>query len=412
MANRRKKRKSVRMEKNAEQINNVCQAVIFLLFLVSFRVPALSYRITLFFLILFECFLLLNHKKLLLDPKALILMIIMPIHVAIYNYSVMPTKDGRGIALACFPALYYLLGKQLLYYPQEEHNEEKKMWRVTGAILAGHLIFSLIEIYSFYTSAGYPGRIWEDFWTKGTYYATRYSFYAVVWISLLFYSLWLIPRKPWRGAGLLAGIILLNILNILNGNRLHMGIQAVVFVCSLLIFCIQNRKNWKLLAGAGVAAAGIAGVGFLLLAYDVGHIKELPYVHRLLNVMSDVRFEIYGNVFRQMPDYLWGGREMDLGPYGHAHNMWLQIYIDSGIFTFFFVCLFGVLNIWDCIKIVLSSEIKTAYKYIIPPVCCGFLVYLAFEDGGEDYFIYYTLFAGVAAQILQRSRKKARSCGL
>lgn len=408
MSNKKKKSKNVRAAKNEETMKYVCWGVIFLLFLASFRAPVLSYRMMLVFLVLFEGFLLLSHKKLLLDTKSLLLLIIMPVHVMMYNLRVMPTKDGRGIALACFPALYYLLGKQLLYYPQETQDEEKKMWWVTGAILAGHLVFSLIEIYSFYTSAEYPGRIWGDFWTKGTYYATRYSFYAIIWVSLLFYSLWSVFKKKWSGAGLLVGIIVITGLNIFNGNRLHMGVLAVVFVYSLLIFCIQNRKNRKLLVGAGITTAGIAIVLLLLLVYDVGHIKEFYYVQRLLNVMSDVRFEIYKNVFKQMPTYLWGGRKIDLGPYGHAHNMWLQMYIDSGIVPFSGVCIFAILNIWDCIKIILSNDIKTAYKYIIPPICCGFLLYLAFEDGGEDYFIYYTLFAGMAAQMLQATKKKER----
>ena len=159
----RKKKNAVSVKKNVGLMKYACWAMIFLLFMVSFRVPVLSYRIILIFLVIFEGFLILNHEKLLLDTKTSILLIIMPIHVIIYNLCVMSTKDGRGIALACFPALYYLLGKQLLYYPQEIQDEGKKMWRVIGAILMGHLIFSLIEIYSFYTSAGYPGRIWYDF---------------------------------------------------------------------------------------------------------------------------------------------------------------------------------------------------------------------------------------------------------
>ena len=403
----RKKKNVVSVKKNVGLMKYACWAMIFLLFMVSFRVPGLSYRIILIFLVIFEGFLILNHEKLLLDTKTSILLIIMPIHVIIYNLCVMSTKDGRGIALACFPALYYLLGKQLLYYPQEIQDEGKKMWRVIGAILMGHLIFSLIEIYSFYTSAGYPGRIWYDFWTKSTYYATRYSFYAIVWISLLFYGLWsIIQKKVWRGLCLIVGIIVISALNIFNGNRLHVGSLVIVFAFSLLIFCIQNRKNRKLLIRVGAVIAGIAIILFLLFVFDVGHIKEFYYVQRLLNVMSDVRFDIYKNVFDQMPTYLWGGRKIDISPYGHAHNMWLQIYIDSGIISFLGICLFTILNIRDCIKIILSNEIKTSYKYIIPPICCGFLIYFFFEDGGEDYFIYYTLFAGIAAQIIQAEMKK------
>lgn len=95
---------------------------------------------------------------------------------------------------------------------------------------------------------------------------------------------------------------------------------------------------------------------------------------------------------------------MDLGSYGHAHNMWLQTYNDSGVIPFTLLCIFTLLNIWDCVKLVMSKGIDEEYKYMIPSVCLGFILYFMFEEGGEHYIVYYTLFAGMAAKIVHENK--------
>lgn len=398
-----KKRKAGK-KKDEGQLWAVYAAVIILLFLDAFRLPVVTVQITLAVILFFEVFLKMHHKSLLTDTKFFLLLAAMLLHVVIYNDRVANMGMGRTLALGTFPALYYLLGKQLLYYPCQGKNDIRKMWYAAGAVMAGHFVFSVIEIYSFYSFSGYPSRIWGDFWTGETYYATRYSFYAVIWVSLLFYSLWMIGKKRLSGLGLLAGILMINGLNIFNQNRMHLGVLIVVFLATLVIFCIQNRNNRKIIFGVMCASVCIGLLFLAIWFFNVGNIKDIPYMRRFLNLTSNERFGIYIRAIKQMPMYLWGGRQMDLGSYGHAHNMWLQTYNDSGVIPFTLLCIFTLLNIWDCVKLVMSKGIDEEYKYMIPSVCLGFILYFMFEEGGEHYIVYYTLFAGMAAKIVHENK--------
>ena len=111
-----KKRKAGK-KKDEGQLWAVYAAVIILLFLDAFRLPVVTVQITLAVILFFEVFLKMHHKSLLTDTKFFLLLAAMLLHVVIYNDRVANMGMGRTLALGTFPALYYLLGKQLLYYP-------------------------------------------------------------------------------------------------------------------------------------------------------------------------------------------------------------------------------------------------------------------------------------------------------
>ena len=242
-------------------------------------------------------------------------------------------------------------------------------------------------------------------------YATQYSFFAVVWVSLLFYGLWIIKKRPWRGSLLLLGIFIINVLNIFNGNRMHMGIMLFVFAFSLLVFFFQNRNNHKLLLHVGTIVVGMAIVLLMVFLLDVGNVREIPYVKRFLGLATSARVEIYKSVIKQMPYYIWGGNCIDLLGYGHTHNQWLQMYNETGIITFCLLCIFTLLNIVDCVKMFRSKTIETEIKYIVLSVLFGVFLYFCFEaaaQGESDYFVYYPFFAGMVSQIVYSDKESEK----
>ncbi len=396
--------KKMNLKSDARQMQVMCGAMLVLLFLMMIWVPVISNLLGLICILLFEWYLFLNRKKLLVDRRFVILLFAMLLYVVIYNCQVENMGLGETINLALLPPLFYLLGKQLLYYPQERKSSGRRMWTVIGVILAGHFVLSWLEIYTFYLNPKYPARIWDEFWTGEQFYATQYSFLAVVWVSLLFYGIKILKKKTLLGIGLLVGIFIINVLNIFAGNRMQVGVLLAVFMFSLLIFLLQNRSNRKLL----LWFMGVGGILFavfvIIFIFDVGSIRGSRYISHLLDLTTDVRFEIYRNAVRQMPFYPWGGTQMDLGVFAHAHNMWLQMYNESGIISFLPFCIFTIMNILDWIRIITKTSMEEDIKYVIPPICLGIFLYLTFERGGRNYIICYTFFAGMAAQLLQEEK--------
>ena len=390
-----------------KQMTWICDSLLVLLFLMSVKICGRPNLIVLIWSAAFEGYLLLTRKKLGIDIKFVLLSLCMVLHTFIYNRLVSELSTIRMLELALLPPLFYLLGKQLVWYPQESNISIRRVHMIIAAILIGQFLLSILNLYTYFKSPSYPYRIWSDFWKGETIYATQYSFFAIIWVSLLFYALWILHKRRLLGLGLLSGILAINVFNILNGNRMHLGVMIVVFAFCTAFFCLQNRKNTRLFMTIILSAVFVLAVFLITIGFNIGNIREIPYIERFLRLATNERIGIYKDALRQMPVYLWGGGKMDLGRFAHAHNMWLQMYNDSGIITFILMCLFTILSVGDHVRLLISKHVETELKYIVPPVCLGLGLYLSFELGGRaipDYIVFFTFFAGMAAQIAECSK--------
>ncbi|MCI8417922.1 MAG: O-antigen ligase family protein [Lachnospiraceae bacterium] len=381
------------------------------LFLISLKVFGLSNHIILIWVLLFEIYFAIEEKKILFDKKALLLLLCMTIHTLNYKLFGEKLTFGKCLDLILLPVGFYLMGKQMVYFPIKGKISVQRLRVVVVSILLGQIILSGLELYAYFRDPNYPLRVWADFWKGEELYATEYSFYAVIWVSLLFYSIWII-RKKWKlGLGLIVGIIIISYMNVLNGNRMNLGIMLVVFVFSFTLLLFLNRRNPKKIRIFLVAFVCFVGAIGLLIKMNVGGIQKEPYFQRLLILWHNERFEIYKDVLHQMPLHLWGGTQMELGSYGHAHNMWLQMYNDTGIITFTLMVGFTVFSLTDHIQIIIREAVETEIKYLLSAISLGLLLYLTFEVGGRgvpDFIMLYTFFAGITAEIVNVSRNKKK----
>ena len=163
----------------------ICDSLLVLLFLMSVKICGRPNLIVLIWSAAFEGYLLLTRKKLGIDIKFVLLSLCMVLHTFIYNRLVSELSTIRMLELALLPPLFYLLGKQLVWYPQESNISIRRVHMIIAAILIGQFLLSILNLYTYFKSPSYPYRIWSDFWKGETIYATQYSFFAIIWVSLL-----------------------------------------------------------------------------------------------------------------------------------------------------------------------------------------------------------------------------------
>ena len=103
------------------QMRIVCNIMLTILFLETMWLPIIKERFILVCILLFEWYLFLCCKELLIDKRFFVLLIATCLHVVIYNCLIERMKPGEAMDLALLPPLFYLLGKQLLYYIGRAH---------------------------------------------------------------------------------------------------------------------------------------------------------------------------------------------------------------------------------------------------------------------------------------------------
>lgn len=211
--------------------------------------------------------------------------------------------------------------------------------------------------------------------------------------------------KWYYGVAILACALIANVINILYDNRLVLVLTAIVLCMNVVICIYLNRTSKKVIYFCIGAVLALLLCIALVVGLNVGGIKETPYFIRLTardgGILHNIRFAGHAKAASQLFSHWKGGGTMDLLGLNHAHNYWLEMANQTGLASFIPVVLFTLGAFFDTIKVVLNKNVSHKIKYLLPSVLMGIALYLYVELGGvdrPDYFLYFTLMAGIICQ--------------
>lgn len=195
--------------------------------------------------------------------------------------------------------------------------------------------------------------------------------------------LWDKGVKPVIKVFLLVGALIALGLSVYVGNRSLLAITVLVLVFSLL-YGMRVSKN-KIRTFAGVV------FGLLLLAIvlsgsviDIGSYVNKSFLSRRnTNLLQDGRWAVYSYVFRHFFDFIFGwisssGGVTSVG-LDWAHNIWIDIYIYSGIIPALLFIVFSVRSFRTSMTLVKTSKVSSSLRLISIIVLIGIFLNWAVE---------------------------------
>ena len=296
------------------------------------------------------------------------------------------------------PLLMYLVCQQATWKKSYEQIE-----RILLIICVGTFI------YSIYMREGFVegGRIWNEFWTHTSRYATEFSYWGVFIVGIVGYGTYCMAEKKWlRGIGIYVAIIIENIINIIVDNRMVLMVTAVSGAASIGLYLWFNRKEKKKMLYFLLGVLGGAALLGLVIACNIGGIRNTSYYHSFFirdgGILKNVRFQMMWEAFLQIPSHWKGGGTMVAAGFTTMHNYWLQVANDTGIFPFGLWTVFNIAAFVSAIKCIINSEIAIRVKYMVLPLLCSVFSYLMMEMGGHglsEYIIFYVMIVALIRQL-------------
>lgn len=182
------------------------------------------------------------------------------------------------------------------------------------------------------------------------------------------------------------------------------------FITMLLTFCISTIVYFKLkrkkmyFPQADIGRRGflfsVMILGAVILYYYIVYINQdfsnLGIVSRFqLEGLSSIRYEIWRNALVATLSHPLGGRSMYIG-HTYAHNLWLGIGINTGLFSMLLLIFFHISHLKDIMKILrttLPNTIIFAILSILVAIITAFLVESMFAS--LTYFAMTFFFLGL-----------------
>jgi len=184
--------------------------------------------------------------------------------------------------------------------------------------------------------------------------------------------------------------------NVLLKNRgpfvIIAGLMGVVGVYNI-IFAPNRMTPGNLVRKISLLLGAIALVTLLVTSLPaMGDLNHLGVVSRFTQEgHSSPRTTFWANCIQIIADNPLGGRKGDFG-HTYAHNIWLDVGYDSGIFAMFFLMIFHFLHFRDMATLVFGR--LPIHPGVISGMIAMFLIIfisLFTEPIGKGYTIYYAM---------------------
>ncbi|MCI8597342.1 MAG: hypothetical protein HFJ10_02705 [Lachnospiraceae bacterium] len=377
---------------------------VFILFLYAVDLFGFRNKLAIVWIVLAGLYCVVMKTAVKLDIKAVILTVGMFAHAAIFKHYYPEWSITLILSMAVVPALFYLLGRQLIGKVSKDNPFETKAEIIAVAVTIGMFIHALLNFYAW--TQGHNGKYWDDFWPDVLcQITTEHSFLAVTIAALIAYGIYYTTKKWYYGVAILACALTANVINILYDNRLVLVLTAIVLCMNVVICIYLNRTSKKVIYFCIGAVLALLLCIALVVGLNVGGIKETPYFIRLTardgGILHNIRFAGHAKAASQLFSHWKGGGTMDLLGLHHAHNYWLEMANQTGLASFIPVVAFTLGAFYDTVRVVLNKNVSHKIKYLLPSVLMGIALYLYVELGGvdrPDYFLYFTLMAGIICQ--------------
>ena len=217
---------------------------------------------------------------------------------------------------------------------------------------------------------------------------------------------------PWRAAA--AGLVVMGWLaNLALQNRTPIIAMAGAAFASALVVATDPRSSSRARVAAAVAAIAVAalavGAGPLLSA-----MPDHPAVRRFQEEgLETERYAVWVDVARALPRYPFGGRKIDLRGFGYAHNLWLDVGYDSGMFPLLLLAGFHASHVGVLFRAIRANT-SGILRLTLVGLCASFFATFMVEPILQfrvDFFAASCFLLGMATAIGARPAPRAE-CAL
>ena len=231
------------------------------------------------------------------------------------------------------------------------------------------------------------GRTYDVF-TKELSSSTGQAINFTLFIALAFWLIFLQKNKLLKITSI-ALYICSVLYDIQIGGRTFLVLSAIAIIVGLvgyIVFSAQKTGSKKRIVLLVLLVLGVVVLLLLAFCFDLFGIKtfyEKSYLYtRLENhgaseLGHDTRFSVKLKYLKKMPYYLFGGNHLSQeNNLPFAHELWLDIYDDAGIFAYLAIVIYSILAAVRSIKTIclpiLTLEQKTAV------FCLSIILFLQF----------------------------------
>lgn len=256
-------------------------------------------------------------------------------------------------------------------------------------------------------------RDFPDIWSRENFTATLQGTYYTLSATLLFYSLVIRKENLLLSYIIIVMVFLSLIVSAIMGNRTLLFIFGIVFMVSLVIyFIIEKRK--KRVVTIFMFICFLIIVFYSLYAINFIGLREIVenslLVGRMKNsgTQNDPRFSAYFLVFKQLFDYPVGGYKMYLGGLKYAHNLWLDVVFATGLVPFIFLILFTINTSITIYNVIKQSSLPISFRLLSFSIYAGYILNFMVEpilEGVPIMFISFCLINGMLSKFLILQRR-------
>lgn len=344
------------------------------------------------------------YKKIQLDLNGILLGLTLFIYARLRGF-----QTGNVIMYTALPLAFTLFGKSMMTVEREKNRYSYFILLPVIVFLIGYSGHGVLNGITYFVKGtlGEGIRYWADFWTGDIIPGTQHSIYLVSMLAMIFPAIVYFKKyKVVCSSFLICGVFFLYYA-LISLARSPILIFGIVWVWEILLFIFLNRNNARLMGYIKRALfagciAGVIVVGLIFLNWDtISHLRFVENLSKDGGILNNVRFVAQRSVLVNLFKYPKGG--MPIEGLKMAHNVWLDMALDTGILTFGMFTLYTVISLVQLIRLLRSSA-PEELKYVMSGIYFAFILYYSVEpalNANIQFLVPWIFNNGLIAGVVQ-----------
>lgn len=304
----------------------------------------------------------------------------------------------------CFPMAYYI-GSNI------KDVSEEKIVKVVYIIIAGmvtHYFLNFIyELMKFGWHRTMVKSTRYDIWLQDAFVTTGTATNAVILLSIIYYLALKEKNKTHKTIGIIMFAFTLFYTVILR-RRIQLGILVIVFIVSLIIDILFNKKIDKrsiiklLLVILALFVLLFIFYIFNILGFRTYVLNNSVIAFIKREGMNSGRLSIIIKGIKYLPIFPWGGQHISTIIENPFHDLLLNIYDYSGIITTILMIVYLILCSMNIYKVLKKDSVSFNFKLLITEIFLGYAIMFFVEPlmTGSSLFLIVGILIEACTELL------------
>jgi hypothetical protein len=228
---------------------------------------------------------------------------------------------------------------------------------------------------------------------------------------------WLMSAtKRWQKIAAVLSLILIFTYNLVLAGR-TLVVMAIILFCCAYVHLIWGSKDFKRKFGLFIAIVSLLSIGAFSYELNIFNVKNIVEGSNLykrffgdyaIKTTEDGRMELKIAYLKNMWGNFWGGSKIkDEIVGGFAHDIYLDVYDQAGIFGFIAILCYIGNTIYRFVLVIKNKSLDFKYRQLI--LCLYLVCYLEFVVepilyGMNWLFIAFCFIDGLVASYIKDNR--------